>query len=267
MSFTETVGQPQTGNLVLQHKDYKKNKWDLDYRAHKRVVRVVEREDTSGAWKLDPDATGDLCLGYCWPNDKQQRQLPMWSFAFPVVLTDQGGDGGTPTPGGMFGGDFGVPSLIPTGQPTPTPGGGSGRNKTPSHMLPIADQQDNPDTRMKPIPAPRRVLKANGPSQGKGGDGGAGPNGQPVDPNQIDSGSATLYLGIGAGAVNQGFGGPGVGFGGSPGATFTGVRQNFSSGSSQAGANFGSVRNNFSNGGPQAGATFVNPTAAPMQGR
>jgi len=260
MSFTETVGHPMAGNLVLQHKDYKKNKWDLDYRAHKRVVRITEREDETGAWKVDPDAVGDLVLGLCWPNDKAARELPMWSFAFPSVISKKGGGGGTATQGSpQVGATFGLPPIIPGG--TPTQGGSSKKSSGPMNVLPIADQKDSPDSRMKPLQVPVRTLKANGPQNPPPapGGGGGGAGAAPVNPNQIENGSKTLYLGIGAGAVQQGFGGPGVGFGGKPGASFSGVRTNFSGGS--PGATFSGTNTNFTGGKP--GASFTDPTRAP----
>lgn len=47
------------------------------------------------------------------------------------------------------------------------------------------------------------------------------------------------------------------------GASFEGVRSNFSSGSAEAGASFSGVRQNFSNGSPRAGAEFTDPTPGP----
>lgn len=263
MSYMDSAGHPLSGNLVLQHRDFKTKGFSLDYRFHKRCVRIVDffgENGDLGSAKVDPASIGDLVLGLCWPEAQGKREMPMWSFGFPVVISTKGGGGGVATPGGpSAGADFGV-NVIPGGVATggrPGRGGGGGGGKM--NMLPIADPKDSPDARMVPIPVEPRVLKAKGPEnppQPPPPPPGAG--GRRVDPNRIDSGSETLYLGIG-GSIG-GFGGQGVGTGSSF-PRFGGVRQNFSSGSSQAGATFGGVRNNFSNGNSQAGATFQDPTA------
>lgn len=258
MSFTESAGHPLSGNLVLQHKDFIAKNFSLDMRFHKRCVRVVEHFADNGDLghvKLDQDATGDLVLGLCWPQQQGQRDMPMWSFGFPTIVQSSG-RGNVATDGGAGPGSVATPSAGPGGAPGGGGGGGRGGGGGPMEVLPIADKEDGPDVRMKPIQVPVRKLKAKGPENpppppGGGGDGRGG------DPNQIDYGSDIIYLGIGGGI--GGFGGPGVGRGGGF-PTFGGVRSNFSSGNSQAGATFGGVRNNFSNGSPRTGAQFSDPT-------
>src|SRR6185295_14291645 len=213
----------------LQHKGHKAGKFDIDYRGHKRCVRVLDHLGENGdlgSWKIDPDAIGDLMLGLCWPQDPGKRPVPMWSFGFPVVMQGGGkknvatqgggaGPGSVPTPGGGGGGGGGAGGG--------RGGGGGGGNM---EVLPISDLKDSPDSRMKPIPVQPRILKAKGPQNPpQPPPPPAGGGGKPVDPNRIDSGGAVLYLGIG-GSIG-GFGGQGVGRGSSF-PTFGGVRSNFS---------------------------------------
>ncbi len=270
MSFTETVGHPGTGNIVLQHQGFKGKQYDLDYRAHKRVVRVVDRNDDNGGlggWKFDQDATGDLMLGMCWPQDKQQRELPMWSFHYLSILTkSQGPKGGVATPGA--GADFGVGNIIAPGA-TQT---GDPKKSSKMNALPIGDQKYNGDGRMNPITVPPRILKAEGPSNPNAGNGAnpgggpvndpsAGPQGNLFGPNggrtnqNQDTGGPRLILGIG-GSIGS-FGGQGVGPGsGFP--TFGGVRTDF------GGTSFPTFGTPSSFGGPgKVGVTFTDPSAPP----
>lgn len=116
------------GYFALQHQKYDEKKFALDMRAHLRAARVTDRlvgVGEVGTWVADPDSPGDIHGGQLWK--KASREISMWRFATPVVISGRGGGGGPSggAMGGMIGANFGVPNLV-GGQGSPNAGANFG---------------------------------------------------------------------------------------------------------------------------------------------
>lgn len=198
-------GEPNgTGILPLQHEGFDQQGWSIPFRAGIHCVKITGREDTEdgiGNWKYEPDSQGDLVGGNVWYADYAKRPNSGWAFAWPAAITAQSKSKNVATPGR---------------------GGGQGvrRSSQNSEALPLG-AGGTPDKRFKPKQIRIPFLA------GKAGKDPAAPPPPPPPPQQ-GGGRGVLRLGIGAQVVpvSGGF------------AKFSGVRENFSSGSPKAGATF-----------------------------
>lgn len=161
MSYMDIAGAQASGVLPLQHRRFERPNnglegWDVDYRAHKRCVRITGRRDAGGGighWEYDPESVGDLMLGLCWPNDKGgARPIPGWSFGFGSVIANQGARG-TATRGGA---------------------GGSNRSRGPMLARPVGDRAYGQDGRFIPLAVDPLVMRGKGPKPEPPGGGGGG---------------------------------------------------------------------------------------------
>ena len=230
MSFIATFGMPGVGILPLQHQSYDAGGWDLAMRASIHCVRVTGREDTAegmGHYSYDPDSQGDLIGGNCWNANYNERPMSAWSWVWPAFLLG-GGEKSRSTQ---------------TAETTANTGNPQGLNTSfvgDYQALPIGKGAAPDVKRFKPksvkIPA---IFGAAGKDPN-------GPNAQ-VKPGGGDPG--TLQLGIGAqvipvsGGSFPTFSGVQTTFTGASFPSFSGVRNNFGGGS--PGASFSGVRKKF----------------------
>lgn len=236
-----------TGGIwPLQHHGYKADGWKLSTRNGMVAYRIkgqLRGTGDLGHWLEEERTRGDVTQANMWQEQEGQRDCPGWSWLWPATIILQAAASG-PQPSVPTGiGQSVATGGGPTPQPQPQRPSRRGGNAAMS-MLPVASGV-KPDARFEPKQALIPLMEGSPDKD---------PN-SPPPPAPPPGQQNTLFLGIGASATGQGFGGPGVGFGFGF-ASFSGVRTNFSSGTSQAGASFSGVRTNFSQGGSRVGATF-----------
>lgn len=185
------------GILPLQHEDYDKQGFSVDGRSSIVAVRINGRDDQEeglGQWFYDTNTPGTLEGGNFWDVDRNARACPGWAFAWPAML-------------------------LLSGSNNVATGGGAGGNRAGQALAQPIGGGNAPDGRYIP-----KAVVFNIPL-GKPSKDPKSPAANPP-PQQGGQQNGVLFLGIGASATRQGFGGPGVGPG-SGFATFQGVRTHF----------------------------------------
>lgn len=77
-------------------------RWDLDKRPAQLAWRLIDRldaQDQLGHYVYEEGSVGDVNGGQLWKKKDDDREIPMWRFATPVVVTERNKSGETKTTG------------------------------------------------------------------------------------------------------------------------------------------------------------------------